>query len=171
MSKWNVKFSTNQNKSVIVHVCFVLFIFCLYICICECLLQNNNHQTKHKNNTNCGSAFEPGASGLPYYCASICVRSWCNWCASSVDSKTKQNKKRVLQIIGLFCKRALYERLYSAKETCNFKETTNRSQLIGHTKTYTDIHRYTQKHTDYQIHTSTHTPFQEVTYTHFQTDR
>ena len=30
----------------------------------------------------CGSAFEPGASGLPYYCTSICVRSWCNWRAS-----------------------------------------------------------------------------------------
>jgi len=37
----------------------------------------------------CGSAFELGASGLPYYCTSICVRSWCNWCASSVDSKKK----------------------------------------------------------------------------------
>jgi len=30
----------------------------------------------------CGSAFEPGASGLPYYCASICVCSWCKWRAS-----------------------------------------------------------------------------------------
>jgi len=36
---------------------------------------NNKHKTKHKNGTNCGSVFEPGASGLPYYCASICVRS------------------------------------------------------------------------------------------------
>jgi len=30
----------------------------------------------------CGSAIEPGASGLPYYCTSICVRSWCNLRAS-----------------------------------------------------------------------------------------
>jgi len=29
---------------------------------------------KHKNNTGCGSTFEPGASWLPYYCASFCVR-------------------------------------------------------------------------------------------------
>jgi len=36
----------------------------------------------HKNVTNCGSAFEPGASGLPYYYTSICVRSRCNWRAS-----------------------------------------------------------------------------------------
>jgi len=41
---------------------------------------------------NCGSAFEPGASGLPYYCTSTCVRSWCNWRASCVDSKPNQKK-------------------------------------------------------------------------------
>jgi len=64
MSKWNVKFITNQNKSVIVHVCFVLFIFCLYICVCECLLQNNNHKTKHKNNTNRGV---PKSQAAPVY--------------------------------------------------------------------------------------------------------
>jgi len=69
---------------------FVRFVVCLYICICECLLQNNNHTTKHKNNTNCGSAFEPGASGLPYYCTSIYVRSGCTRGASCVDSKTKK---------------------------------------------------------------------------------
>jgi len=30
---------------------------------------------------------------------------------------------RLLQIIGLFCKRALSDRLYSAKETCNLTLT------------------------------------------------
>jgi len=30
----------------------------------------------------------------------------------------------LLKIIGLFCKRALYKRLYFEKETCNFKEPT-----------------------------------------------
>ena len=39
---------------------------------------------------------------------------------------------RLLQIIGLFCKRALQKRRYSAKETCNFKEPTNRSHPIPH---------------------------------------
>ena len=86
-----------QIKCLVIVICycscvFVLFIFCLYVCVCECLLQNTNHQTKHKNNTNCGSAFEPGASGLPYYCASIWARSCCNWCASSVDSNPKKKK-------------------------------------------------------------------------------
>jgi len=37
---------------------------------------------------------------------------------------------RLLQIIGLFCKRTLWKRRYSAKETCNFKEPTNRSHPI-----------------------------------------
>jgi len=37
---------------------------------------------------------------------------------------------RLLKIIGLLCKRALQKRLYSAKETYNFKEPTNRSHPI-----------------------------------------
>ena len=59
MPKWNIKFIPIQNKSVIVHVCFVLFIVCLHICVCECLLQNFNHKIKYQNKTNCGSAFGP----------------------------------------------------------------------------------------------------------------
>ena len=38
---------------------------------------------------------------------------------------------RLLKIIGLFCKRALWNRLYSAKETYIFKEPINRSHPIG----------------------------------------
>jgi len=56
------------------------------------ILQNNNLQTKHKNNNNCGSAFESGASGLPYYCTPICVRFGCTRLASCVDSKPKKKK-------------------------------------------------------------------------------
>jgi len=37
---------------------------------------------------------------------------------------------RLLQIIGLVCKRALFKRLYSAKETYNLKGLTNRSHPI-----------------------------------------
>ena len=101
MSKSNIKSITIQNTSVIVYVCFDLWIVCLYTCVCECPIYNNNHKTKHKNNsvTNCGSAFEPGASGLPYYCTSICVRSWGNWRASCVDSKTK-NKSTFSKHLG-----------------------------------------------------------------------
>jgi len=38
---------------------------------------------------------------------------------------------RVLKIIGLFCKRALQKRRYSAQGTFDFKEPTNRSHPIG----------------------------------------
>jgi len=38
---------------------------------------------------------------------------------------------RLLQFIGLFCKRALWKRRYFAKETYNFKEPTNRSHPIS----------------------------------------
>jgi len=37
---------------------------------------------------------------------------------------------RLLKITGLFCKRALQKRLYSAKETYNFKEPTSRGHPI-----------------------------------------
>jgi len=46
MSKSTITFITIQHKSVLVHVCFVLCIFCLYICVCECLVQNNNVYSK-----------------------------------------------------------------------------------------------------------------------------
>jgi len=39
---------------------------------------------------------------------------------------------RILKFIGLFCKRALKKRLYSAKETYNFKAHTHRSHPIRH---------------------------------------
>ena len=37
---------------------------------------------------------------------------------------------RLLKVIGLICKRAQYKRLYSAKETYNFREPGNRSHPI-----------------------------------------
>jgi len=37
---------------------------------------------------------------------------------------------RLLTMTGLFCKRALWKRRYSAKETCNLKEPTHRSHPI-----------------------------------------
>ena len=53
----------------------------------------------------CGSAFEPGASGLPYtptVCVpdarllhTTCVRSWCNWRASCVVAKHKKTNPGV----------------------------------------------------------------------------
>ena len=36
-----------ETCPLIVHVCFVLLIVCIYVCVCECLLQNNNHKKQH----------------------------------------------------------------------------------------------------------------------------
>ena len=38
--------------------------------------------------------------------------------------------KMYLKMIGLFCKRALQKRRYSAKETYNFQEPTNRKKAL-----------------------------------------
>ena len=38
---------------------------------------------------------------------------------------------KLLKIIGLFCKRALSKRRYSANETYNFEEPTHRSHPIA----------------------------------------
>jgi len=64
MYKSNIKPLLYSKIHLLLSMCVVLFIVCLYICVCECLFENNNHKTKHKNNTNSRSAFEPGASGL-----------------------------------------------------------------------------------------------------------
>ena len=55
---------------------------------------------------------------------------------------------RLLKNIGLFCKRALWKRRYSAKETYNFKGSTNRSHPIGvyMPHTYTQTHTHTHRH-------------------------
>jgi len=42
-------------------------------------------------------------------------------------------------ITGLFCKRALYKRRYSAKETCNFNEPTNGSHPIKGCHPHCDV--------------------------------
>jgi len=57
---------------------FCSVINCLYICVCACLLQNNMRMyiqiNIHRSKVLCGSAFEPGGSGLPYYCTPpVCV--------------------------------------------------------------------------------------------------
>ena len=70
---------------------------------------------------------------------------------------------RLLNIIGLFCKRALQKRRYPAKETYDFKDPTNRSHPIHRcadtTHTETHIHTFidTTADTDTDTHKHTHT--------------
>ena len=85
---------------------------------------------------------------------------------------------RLLKIIGLFCKRALQKRRYSAKETYHFKEPTNRSHpiLFGATSatacsysTRTRTHTYTLSLSLTHTHTHTHAITHARTRTHTRT--
>jgi len=64
-------------------------------------------------------------------CVCLCV---CFVCAPTQMAKNRwygvAEISRLLKIIGLFYKRALQKRLYSAKETYDFKEPTNCSHPI-----------------------------------------
>jgi len=65
-------------------------------------------------------------SGLPQF-ASSCEQ-YAVWASHGVVyTYGVATMSRLLQIIGLFCKRAVEKRLYSAKETYNFKEPSHRS--------------------------------------------
>jgi len=62
------------------HLCFVLSLVCLYVCVCECLLHNNvrmymSTQYPYVRGPlrECRS-IRSGASGLPFYCAPlVCI--------------------------------------------------------------------------------------------------
>jgi len=49
---------------------------------------------------------------------------------------------RPLKIISLFCRISLYGTLALAKDTCNFKESTNRSHPIGRQRCGTSLGSY-----------------------------
>jgi len=84
------------------------------------------------------------ASGFRCVCVCMCVResvciaweghtyihSYIHICTHTSRYRVA-TMRRLLKITGLFCKRALEKRLYSAKQTYNFKEPTNRSHPIS----------------------------------------
>ena len=63
--------------------------------ICECIRQINIQISGPLRE--CRS-IRPGASGLSYYCTSICVRFGCTGLASCVNSKPKINEKTIKSI-------------------------------------------------------------------------
>jgi len=72
-------------------------------------------------------------------CVCVCVSMWgCAWLVQvfrkvllyRVTCYGVASRSRLLKVIGLFCKRALQKRLYSAKETYNLKKSTNRNHPI-----------------------------------------
>jgi len=62
-------------------MCILFYVFFIWLHVYAFAIHSMVH---------CGSAFEPGASGLPYYCTSVCVRPCCTGRTSCVDSKPKK---------------------------------------------------------------------------------
>ena len=64
-------------KSIMINLCFVLFLVCLYVCICECLPHNNmrmytsNQYPYVRGPLRECRSIRSGASGLPYYCVPL----------------------------------------------------------------------------------------------------
>ena len=72
-------------------MCFVLFLFCVFTCVCYAF----------KFKVHCGSAFEPGASGLPYHCTPpVCVPALLGALAVWRHNKKKQKKSKSLEEFG-----------------------------------------------------------------------
>ena len=75
------KFYLNKKDEYKINYCFGCVLFVPVACVCMCVLFYFYFVCLHvcayafKSRVHCGSVFEPGASGLPYYCTSICVRS------------------------------------------------------------------------------------------------
>ena len=69
-----------------------------------------------------------------YVCVCVCIYDYmyCHVTLVAMGSRLYgvATISRLLKIIGLFCKRALLKRRYSAEETYTFKEPTNRSHPI-----------------------------------------
>ena len=82
----------------------------------------------------CGSAFEPGASGLPYYCTSTCVRSWCNWRAGCVDSNRPKKKPSAFFIRLVHCLGWILKPQESKKDPKKYKSISK--QTNKHPFTY-----------------------------------
>ena len=63
---------------------------------------------------------------------------------------------RLLKIVGLVCKRALWKRRYSAKETYNFREPTNHSHPVYYHISRLLCHVHHLAHCNTLQHTATH---------------
>jgi len=78
------------------------------------------------------SCSHPIVPALPWVTALHCIHDSLLHCINAYSTLRYgvATISKLLKIIGLFCKRALQKRPIFSKETCNFKEPTNRSHPI-----------------------------------------
>jgi len=121
------------HSLVLSHRCLVVITHTVSYCLCithtlssfrthsACLL---THQP-HSDEDDCLYNLKPYFSTLDW--GSMYLKSIQIGVLGLLKSYVVASIGRLLTMIGLFCKRALWKRRYSAKETCIFKEPTNRS--------------------------------------------
>ena len=85
--------------------------YCVYVCVCVCIGGGNCNSCNAPRELDSSARYSIGSQHL----------SRCDGVASI---------SRLLEIIRLFCKRALRKRRYSARRTYDFEEPTSRSQPI-----------------------------------------
>ena len=77
--------------SAYVNVYFKIIFECIRKTICEC----------HRSKVHCGSAFEPGGSGLPYYCKPpMCVPDVLGALAVWRRISRKEKKRQFFDLLG-----------------------------------------------------------------------
>jgi len=77
------------------HLCFVLFLVCLYVCVCECLLHNMRIFTSNQYSYVLGPLQEccSSRSGTSLLLHTTCVHLCCNWAANCVAAQQTKNQK------------------------------------------------------------------------------
>jgi len=90
-----------------IDLCVVLFLVCLYVCVCECLLQNNMRMYTsiniHRSEVHCGSAVRFGQAlpGLlitapPSVCVSAVLSALVVW----IQNQKKVAKGHTPEVVG-----------------------------------------------------------------------
>ena len=87
----------SKLESTLIDLCFVLFLVSFYVCVCECLLQNNMRMYTsihiHRSEAHCGSAVRFGQALLGFLITappSVCVSAVLDSLAVWIQQKKKQ---------------------------------------------------------------------------------
>jgi len=93
-------------------ICIFVYV-CMYVCTCICTFINtctrvNMHELSRSNHPKCGKC-GPHRKKAIHICVCTCTYTY----TYSRFAYGVATISRLLQIIGLFCKRALHKRLYS----------------------------------------------------------
>jgi len=132
--------------------------YILYVYMCT-HIHSHSHIHSNTRTRNTGQICSLSSDSYPILC--VCFEYGHAWlhvcvCAPAIYLYGVALVGRIDKIIGLFCKRPLLKRPYSAKKTCNLIDPTHRSQPITCQKQYEFAH--THKHDSSQTKTPVYPP-------------